>query len=102
MEIINKSFIVVPFDTRAAMKYAEILHDRFKAVLEIAQQTGTTRQKMKLDHLIIASALVNGASTIYSYDNGLKNFAVGYIDVKEFPPPPPKQHVLDFDQPPPF
>lgn len=97
LETMSKSFIIATFDTRAALKYAEILHGRLKEVVALANETGTVRQKMKIDHLIIATALVNGASVIYSYDDGLKKFAAGYIDVKEFPPLPPKQTtIFDF------
>jgi hypothetical protein len=37
---------------------------------------GVVRQRMKMDHLIIAIAIINGASAIYSYDNGLNYTAL--------------------------
>ena len=86
LEIFTKNFIVAPFDERAAMKYAEILFGRLDEVKAIAEASGTPRQKMKADHLIIATAIVNGASAIYSTDGGLKNFAAGLIDVRDLPP----------------
>jgi hypothetical protein len=70
----------------AALKYAEILYNRFEEVRNIAAATNTPRQKMKVDHMIIAIALVNNASCIYSTDGGLKAFANGLIDVRDLPP----------------
>jgi predicted nucleic acid-binding protein len=86
IEIFKKSFIVAPFDERAALMYAEIMHDRFEEVKNIAASTNTLRQKTKVDHMIIATALVNNANAIYSTDAGLKAFAAGLIDVRDLPP----------------
>jgi len=91
LETLTKGFIVVNFDTRSALKYAQLLNGRFEEVKKLQEETGTIRQKMKADHMIIATAITNNASCIYSYDKGLTKFAQGYIDVKEFPTPPPKQ-----------
>ena len=85
IDILNKSFIIAPFDTRAALKFADILHSRWAEIKNIAAETGTPRQKMKADHMIIATALVNNANCIYSTDNGLKAFANGLIDVRDVP-----------------
>jgi hypothetical protein len=82
------------FDTRSALKYAQILHNRFDEIKRIASENGVLRQKIKMDHIIISSALVNGASCIYSYDIGLKSFANGFIDVREFPTLPIKPLLL--------
>ena len=85
LEIINSAFIVAPFDSRAALKYAEMLHGRVDEIKTIATNTDTTRQRMKADHMIIATAIVNNANCIYSTDKGLKAFSNGYIDVNELP-----------------
>jgi predicted nucleic acid-binding protein len=85
LEIINNSFIIANFDTRAALKYAEIMNGRFEEVKQIASEADIPRQKMKADHMVISIAIVNGANCIYSTDNGLKTFAKGYIDVQELP-----------------
>lgn len=86
LEIIKSSFIIAPFDTRASLKYSEMLFNRKDEVKKIAEDTGTSRQKMKIDHMIIATAIVNEANCIYSTDAGLKAFAEGYIDVRDLPP----------------
>jgi predicted nucleic acid-binding protein len=86
LEILGKSFNIAQFDSRAAMKYAEIMHARFEEIKTIANTTGIHRQKMKMDHIVIATAIVNEANCIYSTDGGLKAFANGYIDVNDLPP----------------
>lgn len=93
-EILNKNFRVVNFDNLCALKYAQILNGKFEDVKKIGQENDWSRQKMKLDHLIIASAIANNATCIYSYDKGLKSFANNLIDVKEFPPAPTRQPDL--------
>lgn len=86
MEIIQKNFIVASVDGIVALKYAQILNNRIEELKELANQEKIRRDKMKFDHLIIACALINNASCIYSYDVGLKKFANNLIDVREFPP----------------
>lgn len=86
IEIFKKHFIVAPFDERAALKYAEIMHERFEEVKNLANSTNNPRQKTKVDHMIIATALVYNANAIYSTDIGLKTFALGLIDVRDLPP----------------
>jgi predicted nucleic acid-binding protein len=93
-ETLSKAFIIADFDTRAAMKYAQILYNRLPLVKRIADDNEISRQKMKIDHTIIATALVNHAACIYSYDRGLKAFAEGLIDIKEFPALPVQQPSL--------
>ncbi len=94
LQILDESFLIRNFDVRAALKYAEILHNRFEEVKAIAKEENVTRQRMKIDHTIIATALVNDAKCIYSYDRPLKKFAAGIIDVKEFPTAPAKPNLL--------
>lgn len=86
LEILNKTFVIAPFDARAALKYAEMMSGRLEEVKTISNDIGIPRQKMKADHMVIATAIVNGANCIYSTDTGLKAFANGYIDVKDLPP----------------
>lgn len=94
LEILQNSFIIANFDARAALKYAQLMQGRFDDVKRISAEQGRFKQEMKVDHLIIATAIVHKASCIYSYDNALKAFATGYINVREFPPIPPKQNTL--------
>jgi predicted nucleic acid-binding protein len=88
MDVLSSSFHIVDFDSRAALKYAQILYNRFEAVKATAASVGVDRQKMKMDHVIIACAIVHGAKCIYSYDRGLEAFATGWIEVRKFPSRP--------------
>lgn len=86
LEILSKSFVIADFDTRAALKYAEIMYGRVSEIKDLGDSNNIPRQKMKADHMIIATAIVNNANCIYSTDPGLRTFAKGYIDIRELPP----------------
>lgn len=86
LEILSKNFVLVPFNEMASLKYAELLYNRFDDVRNMATAADVTKQRMKVDHMIIATAIVNNANAIYSTDQGLKSFAQGYIDVRDLPP----------------
>lgn len=90
VEILSSAFLIVNFDTRAALKYAQILHNRLPEIKSIAEANSIAKQRMKIDHTIIATAVVNNANCIYSNDGGLKGFAAGHIDVRDLPSRPPK------------
>jgi len=64
IDLIEKTFIVVPFDTQSAMMFARI---------------------WQADCLIVASAVARKATCIYSHDQGLKRFAEGFIPVQPIP-----------------
>ena len=93
LEIISKHFIVVDFESRAALKYAELMHGRFPDIKKLSEENNISRQKMKADHMIVAVAIVNNANCIYSTDSGLRTFGKEFIDIRELPPL--KQNTLD-------
>lgn len=88
LETINKSFIIAEFDVRAATKYSQILNKNFPDLKKTAKEEGISREKMKVDHLILACALVNGAKSIYTHDRNLTIFANGLISVRTLPSRP--------------
>jgi predicted nucleic acid-binding protein len=88
LHIIEDAFLIKNFDIRASLKYAQMLHGRFEEVKNAASEQGVTRQRMKIDHIIIATAMVNNAHAIVSYDAPLKKFAEGFINVIQFPQRP--------------
>ena len=98
MELIKGSMIV-DFDQRAAMKYSHLFMNKVRELKKKASELDLERQKMKIDHLIIACAIVNGANCIYSHDNGIKTFGQTYIEVKDLPsiPRPKPVQVNLFD-----
>jgi predicted nucleic acid-binding protein len=88
---LTKGCQIVDFDQMAAMRYSHLFIGKMKELKKKAQQESIDRQKMKIDHLIVACAIVNRANCIYSHDNGIRAFGQTYIDVKDLPPlPPPK------------
>lgn len=95
----SSNFRVVPFDERAAIELAAI-HVSIAASKGKRGDDGGTWAKIKFDRQIVAIAKANQATSIYSDDNSLGNFAnsVGLRVVRtwELPLPPPKQQPLAF------
>ena len=86
LKIVYENFIVANFDERAATKYAEILNmDKFKNAVIKGKEIGIGRQEMKIDYLIVACAIANGANRIYSHDEGLCSFSEGLIEALPMP-----------------
>jgi predicted nucleic acid-binding protein len=80
-QLMHDRFIVLPFDTQAALHFAEMWRNKKHLKGEI----GISRAEIKADLMIIATAVARGAKCIYSEDVGLKNTAQGYIEVKPLP-----------------
>lgn len=75
-----KRFIVVDFDTRCALKYGEILSlDKWHNAQEIRVKLNGVREKMKLDHMILCCALVNGANGLITDDPAFTKFCEPHI-----------------------
>lgn len=85
LEAIHEIFIVANFDERAALIYAEIAGSKWGDLKALASDNGIRREKMKLDHMIVACAIANGATAIYSTDPDVIRFGKGVIEVKEIP-----------------
>lgn len=80
-ELMHRQFIVPPFDTQAALHFAEMWRNK----KQLKDESGISRAEMKADYMITAIAIARGAKCIYSEDVGLKKFAQDYIDVKPLP-----------------
>jgi predicted nucleic acid-binding protein len=83
---ISKQFIIVPFDTQAALHYATLWKSWREKNSE--QQLGDnrpTRAKMKTDFMIVATAVSRKAECIYSADSDIEKFAKGHIAVRKLP-----------------
>jgi predicted nucleic acid-binding protein len=80
-QLITRKFMVMPFDTQAALYFAKLWREKkqIKDTIEIS------RSEMKADFMIVATALARGADCIYSEDKGLRKFAQDYIKVKPLP-----------------
>jgi predicted nucleic acid-binding protein len=76
----QRRFMVIPFDTQAALHFAVMWRNRKQSLID-----AVTRTEMRTDYLIIATAKARGAKCIYSEDPHLSNFAQNYIEVKGLP-----------------
>lgn len=94
MDKIRKNVIIGEFDLMAASIYANMFRNKIEELKKIAHENGIDNQKMKVDHLIIASAIKQGANCIYSNDHGLHTFGQKFIDVKQLPALPSKPLML--------
>lgn len=99
----RSSFVVAPFDQRAAIECALAINRDLSA----GDKRGgakTTWAKAKFDRQIVAIARVNGAQHIYTEDNDVKRLAqrdgIKASTVAEIElPPSDKQESLRFDEP---
>jgi len=99
LEVLNRRFQLPPFDVRTAAIAAELWREaaeRNPQLKELVQEAfpGTEKAKIKADMMILATALVRKADVLYTHDRQLKMVAEGRIEVRELPPPRPKQAEL--------
>lgn len=86
IEEINKNFIVEPFDGLAATYVGEIWRRHHN--LMDAKAIGVSKQCLKVDCMIFATAIAVGASTIYAEDKWFHTIAKEYalkIQAKQIP-----------------
>ncbi|NJL57616.1 PIN domain-containing protein [bacterium] len=83
--VMTRRFIIPPFDTRAALYFAQMWKEAWGRRKGLDENIRVSREHMKADLMIIATARSNGAYCIYSEDASLKLFACDYIDVKPLP-----------------
>lgn len=81
-----KTCMVVNFDERCSLKYGELLRiDNWIQANNIRKVNDIRREKMKIDHMILCCALVNGATGIFTEDKDLITFAEPHIKVLSMP-----------------
>ncbi|WP_353571955.1 PIN domain-containing protein [Candidatus Albibeggiatoa sp. nov. BB20] len=94
LDSINQKLKVVPYDTIAAIEFVNIWQSKQdEKIIKKLREQGISKNHLKIDCMIVATAITRRASCIYSHDKGLKNFAVGHIDVKEIPELPSQQKI---------
>lgn len=93
--LMQQDFLIAPFDTQAAANFSKIWQtNKEQKVIRELIASGKTRQELKVDSMIVAIAVSRNAECVYSYDDGLKKFANGYIDVKQIPELPEQKALL--------
>lgn len=88
LHILQTSFRLKNFDAEVALECANLLRKNWEKIIEVRADTQVRKDKLKFDHIIIASAITAGASCIYSYDDDIKTFGNGVIEIREIPPLP--------------
>jgi len=78
----QKNFHIAPFDLPAAVKYAELCDG---GSTQADGNGNETREKMKVDRMIVALAEVSKADCLYSHDPHVMKVAKGRIDCREIP-----------------
>ena len=102
MEIIAHGFAVIPYDILAAQVFAELWKlragdgtiDNLKALAPPA-----TRNGIRADLIVVATAIRWKADVLYSHDHDVKTLAQGKITVREMPPRKPMQTDLPLEMP---
>lgn len=87
-EVINRRFRVVLFDGIAAIQFARMWpqwKERRKQAAESLGIESISREEVKADYMIIATAIAVGANCIYSDDAKLRKFAEGNIQALPLP-----------------
>lgn len=86
LQKIEEKFMVIPYDAIAAIEFAKIWQSKQEDdTIEALRNEGFSKHHLKVDGMIVATAVTRKALCIYSHDLGLKKFAAGYIEVKEIP-----------------
>ena len=102
LDVHNRRFQIPPFDTRTAALAAELWRDAAARNPSLKDQVreafpGTEKAKIKADLMILATALVRKADILYTHDGPLRKIAEERIEVRDLPPPRPKQAHLPLE-----
>lgn len=87
INLLSSSFIIPPYDAAASSVFAKLWQENKNSGLiqEFKNRMQANRQELKADCMIVATAIVQNCSAIYSHDDKLKKFANGKIPVLEIP-----------------
>lgn len=91
LQIFSQKYIIAPFDAMAASLCAELwqLKHNSKEIKELKEKS--KRNVIKADFQIVATAIVHGATCIYSYDDDFKKIANARIEIRILPEKKPEQ-----------
>jgi predicted nucleic acid-binding protein len=82
--VIVRRFFVPSFDTACALLAAEIQQDR-NLIAEVRGATGIDRQRIRIDAMMIATAVVHGADRILYDDHHIAALAGNRVKVETVP-----------------
>lgn len=78
---ISRLAIIAPFDVRASFEYGKVSDAKWSRRKEF----NISRNEMKFDMLIVATAMANKSECIYSEDAGVIKVADGFIETRKLP-----------------
>jgi hypothetical protein len=84
LNLLKEGFFIGPYDALAAMHFAKLWQVRKTLIGELIDN-GATRQELKADCMIVATAIAQKVPILYSHDCKLKAFAGTSLDVREIP-----------------
>lgn len=87
IRLMDKRFVIAPFDNLAATKCAELLYivSKDKELKEYREEGKIPKAKIKYDCMIAAIAITRRAAVIYSNDADLKRYSCNQIRVINMP-----------------
>lgn len=87
VNLLESGFDLPSYDAKAATLFARLWREKQESGLVATLQTEmqATRQELKADCMIVATAITRNAQVLYSHDGKLKKFANGNIEVREIP-----------------
>ena len=96
LKIISSNFIVGDFNQLTAKLFAELFNENIEHDKQLRIENEIRKDKMKLDYMIVASAIEHNASCIYSNDRKhLERFAKNKIKILDIPSIPEQTELFD-------
>ncbi|GAC1302287.1 MAG: hypothetical protein NVSMB24_06670 [Mucilaginibacter sp.] len=88
---IHKGFIIADLDVRIAKKAAELMHKKMPDLKSYLTENNLSRDKMKIDHIIAATAMIHKVDYMFTYDRHVKNLCKDIIPIAGVPNNIPKE-----------
>lgn len=87
LNLLQSAFIVPPYDAAASAIFARLWQKKQEsgAIDRIRRELSATRQELKADCMIVATAVAQKADALYSHDAKLARFAADEMKVLEVP-----------------
>jgi len=87
LNLLQGAFLIPSYDAASSAIFARLWREKKEsgAVDQIREELQATRQELKADCMIVATAIAQKADAIFSHDAKLKAFASGQIKVLEVP-----------------
>lgn len=95
VNLVRAGFVTAAYDLKAAAIFAKLWQaKKDDGTVSQLRSAGASRQEIKADGMIVASAIAHRAAHVVSHDPHLRRFAVGQIEVQDLPPLPPQIPLL--------